>query len=149
MSTPGAQRKIEATPAQVFAVLADGWLYPVWVVGASRMREVDASWPSPGARLHHSFGVWPMLIDDETTMLEWQPDQRAVMEAKGWPLGTARVVLTVEEDGPTGSIVTLVEDASRGPAALMPKPARQAAIVKRNTETLRRLAYLAEGHARP
>src|SRR4051812_45357894 len=123
MSTPGAQRRIEATPAQVFAVLADGGLYPVWGGGASRMRGVDASWPSPGARLHHSFGVWPMLIDDETTMLEWQPDQRVVMEAKGWPLGTARVVLTVEEDGPAGSIVTLVEDASRGPAALMPKPA--------------------------
>ena len=22
-------------------MLADGWLYPLWVVGASRMREVD------------------------------------------------------------------------------------------------------------
>lgn len=148
MATPGAQRRFEATPAQVFSVLADGWLYPVWVVGASRMREVDDSWPSVGARLHHSFGMWPALLDDETVLLEWQPDQRAVMEAKGWPLGTARVELTVEPDGPTGCLVTLVEDASRGPGRLMPKPLRQAAIVKRNTETLRRLAYLAEGHAR-
>jgi hypothetical protein len=149
MTTPGAQRRVEATPAQVFAVLADGWLYPVWVVGASRMRQVDGSWPSPNARLHHSFGVWPMLIDDETTLLEWLPDQRAVLEAKGWPLGSARVVLTVEPEGPTGSLVTLVEDASRGPATLLPKPARQAVMLKRNTETLRRLAYLAEGQARP
>ena len=28
-------------PSAVWAVLADGWLYPVWVVGAARMREVD------------------------------------------------------------------------------------------------------------
>ena len=149
MTTPGVQRRIEATPGLVFAVLADGWLYPVWVVGASRMREVDASWPSPDARLHHSFGVWPLLIDDETVLLEWEPERRAVLEAKGWPLGTARVELTVEPDGPTGCVVTLVEDASRGPGRFLLKPLRQAAILKRNTETLRRLAHLAEGHARP
>ena len=146
---PAAQRRVEATPDQVFAVLADGWLYPVWVVGASRMREVDDAWPAEGARLHHSFGVWPMVIDDETRLLEWQPSTRAVLEAEGWPLGTARVVLTVEPDGPTGCQVRLAEDASRGPGKLMPKPVRQALILKRNTETLRRLAFLAEGHARP
>ena len=28
-------RTIEATPDQVWAVLADGWLYPLWVVGAT------------------------------------------------------------------------------------------------------------------
>jgi hypothetical protein len=28
------------------AVLHDGWTYPVWVVGASRMRGVDPGWPA-------------------------------------------------------------------------------------------------------
>jgi hypothetical protein len=149
METASAERRVEATPEQVFAVLADGWLYPGWVVGASRMREVEDTWPAEGARLHHSFGVWPLLIDDKTTMLEWQPGTRAVMEAEGWPLGTARVVLTVEPDGPTGCRVSIAEDASRGPGRLLPKPVRQALIVKRNDETLRRLAFLAEGHSRP
>lgn len=149
MDTASAERRVEATPEQVFAVLADGWLYPSWVVGASRMREVEDTWPAEGARLHHSFGVWPLLIDDKTTMLEWQPGMRAVMEAEGWPLGTARVVLTVEPDGPTGCRVSIAEDASRGPGRLLPKPVRQALIVKRNDETLRRLAFLAEGQSRP
>lgn len=37
METPGVERRIEATPAQVFAVLADGWLYPTWVIRCPRV----------------------------------------------------------------------------------------------------------------
>ena len=54
------------SPEKVWEVLADGWLYPVWVVGASRMREVDDHWPAEGAKLHHSVGTWPALLDDTT-----------------------------------------------------------------------------------
>ena len=36
------QRRLNCSPEQVFAVLCDGWTYPVWVVGASRMRSVSA-----------------------------------------------------------------------------------------------------------
>ena len=50
-------RLVSATPEQVWDVLADGWLYPVWVVGASRMREVEDAWPAPGSKLHHSVGT--------------------------------------------------------------------------------------------
>ena len=63
-------RTVSATPEQVWEVLADGWLYPLFVVGASRMRDVDESWPAVGARLHHSVGTWPLLIDDTTEVLE-------------------------------------------------------------------------------
>jgi uncharacterized protein YndB with AHSA1/START domain len=35
------KRTISAGPEQVWAVLADGWSYPLWVVGASHMREVE------------------------------------------------------------------------------------------------------------
>lgn len=138
------ERRISATPEQVFGVLADGWLYPTWVVGASRMRAVDATWPAPQSRLHHSAGVWPLLLNDETTVLEWRPPHRAVLEAKGWPLGTATVELEVtpEDDG---CRVRITENPSRGPGVLVPKPVSDALIKVRNTETLRRLAYLTEG----
>ena len=63
------QRRLNCSPEQVFAVLCDGWTYPVWVVGASRMRSVDEGWPTPGTKLHHSFGTWPLLIDDTTEVL--------------------------------------------------------------------------------
>jgi uncharacterized protein YndB with AHSA1/START domain len=141
------ERRISATPEKVFGVLADGWLYPTWVVGASRMRKVDSTWPAVEARLHHSAGVWPLLLNDETRMLEWQPPHRAVMEAKGWPFGTATVELEVIPDG-SGCTVRITENPSRGPGVLVPKPVRDPLIKIRNIETLRRLAFLAEGHAR-
>ena len=64
------ERVIKTTPQRVWDVLADGWLYPLWVVGASRMREVDDSWPAVGAQLHHSVGVWPALLDDNTEVTD-------------------------------------------------------------------------------
>jgi uncharacterized protein YndB with AHSA1/START domain len=139
------QRRLNCSPEQVFAVLHDGWLYPLWVVGASRMRGVDEAWPAPGTKLHHSFGVWPLLIDDTTKVLELESGRRLVLEARGWPVGQARVEITVEATG-GGSLVSIAEDVSDGPARLVPQPVRVAGIDVRNRETLRRLAYLAEAH---
>jgi uncharacterized protein YndB with AHSA1/START domain len=138
-------RRIDATPAQVFAVLADGWLYPSWVVGASRIRDVDEAWPQVGAQLHHSFGVWPLVVDDTTEVLECDPDRRLVLQARGWPAGEARVELRLEADGPASCLVTMAEDATHGPGTLIPSVLRQPPIKLRNTESLKRLAFLAEG----
>ena len=137
------QRRFNCSPEQVFAVLHDGWTYPVWVVGASRMRDVDDGWPTPGTKLHHSFGVWPLVLDDTTEALEFQPGRRLVLEARGWPVGKARVDITVKADG-GGSLVSIDEDVTDGPAKFVPEPIRVAGIDMRNRETLPRLAYLAE-----
>lgn len=139
-------RALNCRPERVFEVLANGWLYPSWVVGASRMRDVDETWPQPGAELHHSFGLWPLLIDDTTVIEEWDPPHRMVMRARGWPVGEARVILRVRSHG-DGSMVRIDEEPIRGPAALMPALLDPLLRV-RNAETLHRLAYLAEGGAR-
>ncbi len=60
------ERILQTTPQRVWDVFSDGWLYPLWVVGASRMREVDPGWPAVGAKIHHSVGLWPALLDDAT-----------------------------------------------------------------------------------
>ncbi|WP_353649132.1 SRPBCC family protein [Nakamurella sp. A5-74] len=130
----------------VSEVLADGWLFGLWVVGSSRIRDVDAGWPAEGAKIHHSFGVWPLLIDDVTECLGWQPDQRIELLARGWPAGEASVVLTIE-DRAAGCRVTIVEDAVKGPGTLVPRPLRSAMLHWRNVESLRRLEYLAVGQA--
>ena len=140
-------RLMAADPDTVFRVLSDGWLYASWVVGASRMRGVDDSWPAPGARLHHSVGLWPWLIDDFTSVVEWDAPRRAVLQARGWPIGEARVTIEVRPHG-TGSVVKIVEDANRGPGTLIPRPIRSLLLRLRNRETLTRLAFLAEGDAR-
>ena len=138
------QRRFNCSPEQVFAALEDGWTYPLWVVGTSRMRDVDEGWPACGTKLHHSFGVWPLLIDDNTEVTEIEPGKRLVLEARGWPVGKAKVEITVEADG-DGSLVSISEDITGGPTRLIPQPIRLAGIDARNRETLRRLAYVAEG----
>jgi len=128
----------------VFAVLADGWLFAVWVVGASRIRDVDPTWPRPGAEIHHSVGAWPLLLDDTTTVVESQPDRMMHLRARAWPAGEADVLITIDPT-PSGCRVTIVEDAAKGPAVLIPQPITDVMLNWRNTETLRRLGYIAEG----
>lgn len=140
-------RALAASPGDVFDVLADGWLYVAWVVGTSRIRDVDNAWPEPGSRLFHSFGVWPGLINDTTSMLEWDPPRHATLRARGWPIGEAQVHIDVKPRR-DGCIVRLSEDAAEGPGRFVPGIVRQPGIHVRNTESLRRLAYLAEGRAR-
>ena len=62
-------RVIKTVPDRVWDVLADGWVYPVWVVGATRMRDVDRGWPELGSKLHHSAGVWPLIVSVDTEVL--------------------------------------------------------------------------------
>ncbi len=139
-------RVLKCAPADVFRVLEDGWLFPSWVVGASRMREVDETWPHVGSRIHHSFGVWPALIDDETVVERYEPPHLLVMRPKGWPIGEARVTIDVKGRG-AGSVVRIQEEAIAGPGRYVPRPLMDLALHIRNEETLHRLAYLAEGMA--
>ena len=141
MST--TKRLMQATPDQVWAVLADGWLYPLWVVGATRMREVDDHWPAPGARLHHSVGSWPLTLDDITEVVEGTPGARLVLQAHAWPAGRADVTLTLHAQGAETEVV-MEEQASAGPGALVPKVIQDPILTWRNVESLRRLAFLAE-----
>ena len=140
-------RTVSATPGQVWEVLSDGWLYPLFVVGASRMREVDESWPAVGARLHHSVGTWPLLIDDTTEVLEVDEGRRLLLKARGWPAGEAHVEISLRPDGDSTQ-VTMEEDATAGPGVLVPKPLRDAQLHWRNVEALRRLAFVVEGRTR-
>lgn len=137
-------RVMNCSPEAVFAVLGDGWLFPSWVVGASRMRDVDADWPMEGAKLQHSFGVWPALINDDTTVLEYDFPRHMVMQPQGWPIGEARVTIDVKPRG-RGCVVRIEEEAVAGPGRLVPKPLLDVGLHVRNIETLRRLAFIAEG----
>jgi uncharacterized protein YndB with AHSA1/START domain len=148
--TPGDMsvnsRVIKTTPEQVWNVLSDGWLYPVWVVGATRMRDVDESWPQVGAKLHHSAGVWPLVVSDDTEVLECEPRSMLRLRARGSFLGEAEVVLTLSASG-AHTLVEIREDAVSGPGTLVPEPLRDPMIKIRNVETLRRLAFIAEHRA--
>lgn len=141
-------REIQTVPDKVWAVLADGWLYPLWVVGATRMRDVDSTWPQVGAKIHHSAGVWPVIVNDNTEVLESDPGRFLRLRARGWPLGEAEVAITLTATGPN-TLVEIREKAVSGPGALIPGPIEDITIKWRNVETLRRLAFIAENRQEP
>ena len=134
---------IAAPPADVWRVLADGWAYAGWVVGASAIRDVDPSWPAVGAKIHHSVGAWPLLLSDSTSVRGCEPERELVLQARGWPLGEATIKVQFEPQG-EATRVTMSEDATRGPGKRIPQPLRKAGIVPRNRESLRRLGLIAE-----
>ncbi|GAA3270467.1 SRPBCC family protein [Paenarthrobacter aurescens] len=136
------------TPAaDVWKVIEDGWLYSGWVVGASRIRAVDGTWPQLGAKLHHSVGSWPFLIDDSTSVTGVETGRKLELLARGWPMGEAKIVITLEDLGGRECRVSIAEDAVRGPGKVVPKVLRDPVIGVRNRETLKRLELMAAGGA--
>ncbi len=137
------RRVMDASPQDVWDVLADGWLYPLWVVGATRVREVDDSWPERGSRIHHSVGLWPLLINDHTEVVEVVPGRSITLRARAWPVGEAHVDIGLTPSGPRTE-VEMEEFAVAGPGVLVPPPVQGLSLKWRNREALRRLAFLAE-----
>lgn len=138
-------RVVGTPPETVFAVLADGWSYAGWVVGASHIRSVDEDWPSVGSRIHHSVGVWPMLIEDTTKVVAVEPGVSISLEARGFPLGAAAVGLTLVPQDGGRTLVRMTEHVVRGPGKVLPTAAQSLALGPRNLESLARLASMAEG----
>lgn len=135
---------MKAPVADVFRVLANGWLYAQWVVGTRRVLAVDPGWPRPGARFTHEVGTGPLKTRDQTECLEVEPLCRIVLRAKAWPSGEARVtiILKPEDDGTTR--VTFEEVPTRGPARLGVLPGLRALLKLRNRIGLLRLRELVE-----
>jgi uncharacterized protein YndB with AHSA1/START domain len=135
---------IRASIDDVFAVLTDGWTYSAWVVGASRVRAVEKNWPQPGSSIHHSVGVWPLVIDDASTVEEYEPRRFLRLKVRAWPTGEGRVEFEAKDQAGQCHL-TMREHAVKGPAALIPQAVIDPILSVRNTETLRRLRLLAEG----
>jgi len=142
------ERRIEAPIEQVFEAMTDGWLLPVWVVGATHMRDVDSAWPAPGAKVHHQVGAWPFALSDDTEVLEYERPSRFVLQAAAWPFGEARISFRLRPDGPGATHVEMEEGAVRGPGRWLDNPVQRRVLVARNHETLDRLASIAENRNR-
>ncbi|HZN84343.1 MAG TPA: SRPBCC family protein [Mycobacterium sp.] len=142
------KRDTTATRQQVWDVLANGWNYSQWVVGNTRMRAVDPRWPAPGSTIHHTIGVWPVVLNDETEVESSTPLEELVLLAKGRPFGGARIVLRLF-DTQTGCRIEMAEVPVGGPLNLLPRRLALAAAYPRNRECLARLAALAERREQP
>ncbi|GHH44623.1 SRPBCC family protein [Lentzea cavernae] len=140
---------VEAPLEAVWAVLADGWSYAGWVVGASHIRDVDKGWPEPGTRIHHSVGPWPLVISDTTEVVRCEPSRLLELDARLWPAGAARITFTLLARSESVTEVRMTERVVRGPSTLMPDVVQDFLLTPRNKETLQRLDDLAKGRAAP
>jgi uncharacterized protein YndB with AHSA1/START domain len=143
------RRHCDAPASVVWEVLSDPWLFASWVVGAWRLRDVTGPWPAEQSLIHHSVGIWPLLLNDTTSVLSSVPGSLLVLQARGRPLGEARVEMRLEDE-PGGCAIVMTERAVAGVGRLLPRPVHDAAIGVRNREALRRLAFIAQGrHSGP
>jgi uncharacterized protein YndB with AHSA1/START domain len=141
---------INAPVERVYAVLADGHSYAEWVVGAKRIRGVDPHWPAVGSKFHHSVGAGPIMIDDESEVLDVEPQRRLKLRVRARPAGEAHVTLTLAAtSGGNQTIVDMEEHPVRGLAIVFGRnPVADWLLARRNDEALRRLKNRAEdGHA--
>jgi uncharacterized protein YndB with AHSA1/START domain len=142
---------IRARPAEVFDVLTDPSSYGFWVVGTKRVRGHDRSWPKPGSRFHHTVGIGPARLRDDSEVLEIERDRRLVLEARTRPFGTATVELElVPRKRGKATKVTMREVARSGPLRVVWNrwnPMFDIAVHLRNVVALRRLKRLAEARA--
>jgi hypothetical protein len=77
-----------------------------------------------------------------------EPPHRLQLKARAWPNGEAMIDLRIDPHD-SGCIVTIDEKLVSGPAALLPDAVEAPLLTWRNTESLRRLAFIAEGRSRP
>lgn len=140
---------VDATPDDVWGVLADAWTYPDWVVGCKQIRAVDSDWPAAGTSFHHTVGAGPVKVSDRTTALVSDGARRLVLRARARPFGTARVELEIAPEGEAGSRVVMREWPEHRVLALLDNPVLQLAIDRRNARSLELLRHLAESRRAP
>jgi uncharacterized protein YndB with AHSA1/START domain len=135
---------IAVPPETVFDVLADARTYGTWVVGSREVRAADESWPGPGSALDHSVGKAPLVITDDTRVLDSRPPVMLELRARARLLPTARITLHLQPNG-RGTRVTMIEQPTSRVLSVVGGPLLHALIRVRNRESLRRLKALAEG----
>lgn len=134
---------IDAPASAVYDTLLDAWTYEVWVRGTKNIRDVDAAWPAPGSKFHHSVGVGPVMTRDETRLLRAEDNRLVELQIQIWPMGEGIVRLELDDLGERTQ-VTMHEEFTQGPAAWTDNPLQQAVMKLRNDWGLDKLKTIVE-----
>jgi hypothetical protein len=113
-------------------------------VGSREIRAADHHWPATGASFAHTIGKLPLLLRDDTTVLDVCPPVRLQLRARARPLPSARITLDLLPTA-DGTRLTMIENLENELLNLAIGPLGHAAMRVRNREALRRLKRLAEG----
>ena len=135
-------RHFDAAPEDVFAVIAEPRTYPDWLVGALKIRDVDANWPSPGSSFHHVVGVPPLVMADSTTVMDIEPNRSLVLHVKARPFVSGRVTFRITGDGDDGCILSLEEEPKVRTLGNIVRPLMDPLTHVRNQRSLERMEPL-------
>jgi hypothetical protein len=132
---------VPADRETAFAMLCDPECYVTWVVGASRVRQVDADWPAVGSCFHHTLGRWPFELHDVTEMRRCEAPDLIELQAMARPFFAARVMFRLEALDDSRTRVTMTERLNGGLFMVSAHLGRPA-LSLRNRLALRRFADL-------
>jgi uncharacterized protein YndB with AHSA1/START domain len=135
--------------ADVWAVLVDPTTYPEWLIGARKIRAVDADWPAVDAAFHHRVGFWPVLVDDKSIIREIRTEELLVLEVRATPLvrGRVRLCLSPTSDG-AGALLVMEEEPVYRLLGNLLRPVLDPLTHVRNKRSLQKLADVVERTAR-
>lgn len=131
-------------PERVYDVLSDPRAYARWVVGSRKIRAADAAWPAPGTAFDHAVGLGPLVIKDNSEVLQSDRPRRLRLLVKLRPVSQAYVTMTLEPH-PQGTRVVMEESAADARTKLLFNRMTDPLLHLRNAESLKRLKRLAEG----
>ncbi len=140
---PSAQRLVHATPAQIWAVLADGYRYADWVIGARGILAVDAGWPARDSALWFTVGLGPLTYTGRTTVVACVPERVLELEVHVGLAGSVRVGARLTANG-DGTRVLLEEHPATGLVARLHTRVGDIGFAVRAHLLLRELARVAE-----
>lgn len=148
MSSSRNTRRIDASTAQVFALLLDATRYPDWLVGAQAITHVDDTWPAVGSSFHHRIGVGLARMPGSTTVAELETDRLFTLRAGMGLLGEAEVRFVLEPDGDAHTMLEIDERPAKGVVRLTDRltgPLVPWMLWGRNHVSMDQLIELAEG----
>ncbi|MGW5473504.1 SRPBCC family protein [Streptomyces chartreusis] len=139
-------RLVHASPAAVWAVLADGNRYADWVVGTSQSRPVRGQWPHLDAAIHYEVRLGPVQLVNETVVRHCEEGVRLELEAHAGVLGTARIAIELRPWGKE-CLVIVDEHPLQGAGGRLHNVGFEALIQLRHRTMLARLARLCESES--
>ena len=136
--------RIMAAPARdVFTVLTDPYSYPKWLIGTSKIRDVDAAWPAVGSCFHHGVGVGPLRLPDSTQVETIETDKVLKLRVRARPFILATASFILVDSGPS-CVVMLEEEPKLRMLGNLVLPLFDPLTHVRNHESLRRLGELVD-----
>jgi uncharacterized protein YndB with AHSA1/START domain len=134
---------IDSPPDEVFETISDPTSYERWLVGCKEVRAIESEWPRPQSRFHHKVGFGPLSVKDSTKVLDVDPGNSLVLEARARPAGIAHVEFRVEAQG-VGTKITLCEKAGGRMTQLIWNRVVDRLVRLRNERSLKQLRALME-----